>query len=128
MISIEQKKFIKKIKTKKFLILFTQLLLFSLFIVVWQYLVNKKYINSFITSSPLKIFNTIKNLYQNNNLFIHIFITLKECLIAFLITTLLSFLIAIIMYRFDFFAKVIEPYLITLNSLPKVALGPIIII
>ncbi len=126
--SKEQLNYIKKIKYKKCLILLSQILLFILFIFLWQILANKKIINSFITSSPLKIVNTLVMLYKSNNLFIHIYITLKECLIAFLIATIVSLLIAIIMYYSDFIAKVIEPYLVILNSLPKVALGPIIII
>ena len=126
--SKEQKTYLKKIKINKFLILFTQISIFILFIILWQYLSINNYINSFITSSPLRILNTIKTLYQSNNLFIHIFITIKECIISFILTTLLSFVIAIIMYHNSFISKVIEPYLIALNSLPKVALGPIIII
>lgn len=126
--STEYKIYVQKIKKNKFLIYFTQIFIFILFIFLWQYLSDKNYINSFISSSPVRIVKTIKDLYINNNLFYHIFITLKECLIAFILTTTLSLLIAIIMYRFNFVAKVIEPYLIILNSLPKVALGPIIII
>lgn len=126
--STEYKIYVQKIKKNKFLIYFTQIFIFILFIFLWQYLSDKNYINSFISSSPVRIVKTIKDLYINSNLFYHIFITLKECLIAFILTTTLSLLIAIIMYRFNFVAKVIEPYLIILNSLPKVALGPIIII
>ena len=118
--SIEQKKYLKRIKLNKFLIHFTQIFLLVLILVLWEVLSSNNYINSFITSSPSRIIKTIKNLYINNNLFIHIFVTLKECII--------SFLIAIIMYYNRFISKVIEPYLIMLNSLPKVALGPIIII
>ncbi len=126
--SKEQKKYLTKIKINKLLITLTQILLFIFIIIIWQYLVDKKYINSFITSSPLKIVNTIKNLYLSNNLFNHIFVTLQECIISFILTTFISFIIAIIMYYNKFISKVIEPYLIALNSLPKVALGPIIII
>ncbi len=126
--SYEQQKFIKKIKTKKALIIFCQIFIFILFMLLWQLLSDKNMINSFITSSPLKIFKTLVKLYKNNNLLIHILVTLKECLIAFFITISISLIIAIIMYNNSFIAKVIEPYLIMLNSLPKVALGPIIII
>jgi NitT/TauT family transport system permease protein len=89
---------------------------------------DKNIINSFITSSPIKILKTIKNLYIQNKLFSHILITLKECIIAFILTGFISFIIAILMLYSEFIAKVIAPYLIALNSLPKVALGPIIII
>ena len=126
--SKEQKDFLKKIKRNKMIILMTQISIFILFILIWQILSNKSIINTFITSSPKKILITIKNLYIQNNLFTHIFITVKETLISFVITSILSLLISIILYNHSFIAKVLDPYLTILNSLPKVALGPIIII
>ena len=126
--SKEQKDFLKKIKRNKMIILMTQISIFILFILIWQILSNKSIINTFITSSPKKILITIKNLYIQNNLFTHIFITVKETLISFVITSILSLLISIILYNLSFIAKVLDPYLTILNSLPKVALGPIIII
>lgn len=126
--SKEQKDFLKKIKRNKIIILMTQISIFILFILIWQILSNKNIINTFITSSPKKILITIKNLYIQNNLFTHIFVTVKETLISFVITSILSLLISIILYNYSFIAKVLDPYLTILNSLPKVALGPIIII
>lgn len=126
--SKEQKDFLKKIKRNKIIILMTQISIFILFILIWQILSNKNIINTFITSSPKKILITIKNLYIQNNLFTHIFVTVKETLISFVITSILSLLISIILYNNSFIAKVLDPYLTILNSLPKVALGPIIII
>ena len=126
--SKEQKEYIKKIKKEKILILITQISIFILFILLWQTLSDYNIINSFITSSPKQIFITIKNLYLQNNLFPHIFITIEETIISFIITSILSILISILLYNHNFIAKVIDPYLTILNSLPKVALGPIIII
>jgi NitT/TauT family transport system permease protein len=74
------------------------------------------------------IVKTIIELYENNNLFIHIIVTIKETIVAFIITSTLSLIIGIILYCSKFLSKVIEPFLTILNSLPKVALGPIIII
>lgn len=126
--SNEHKKYIKKLKLNKLLITITQFSIFIFFIIIWQYLSNHNYINSFITSSPSRIMNTISKLYIENNLFIHIWITIKETIISFIITTLVSIIISIILYESNFLSKVIDPYLTVLNSLPKVALGPIIII
>lgn len=126
--SKEQKEYIKKIKKEKILILITQISIFILFILLWQTLSDYNIINSFITSSPKQIFITIKNLYLQNNLFPHILITIEETIISFIITSILSILISILLYNHNFIAKVIDPYLTILNSLPKVALGPIIII
>lgn len=126
--SNEHKKYLRKLKSNKLLVSITQISIFIFFIIIWQFLASHNYINSFITSSPSKILSTISKLYVENNLFIHIWITIKETIISFMITTLLSIIISIILYESDFLSKVIDPYLTILNSLPKVALGPIIII
>lgn len=126
--SSEHKLYLRKLKVNKILISITQINIFIFFIIIWQFLASNNYINSFITSSPLKILNTISNLYIENNLFIHIWITIKETIFSFIITTILSIFISIILYESEFLSKVIDPYLTIFNSLPKVALGPIIII
>lgn len=126
--SNEHKKYLRKLKLNKLLISITQISIFIFFIIIWQFLASHNYINSFITSSPSKILSTISKLYIENNLFIHIWITIKETIISFMITTFLSIIISVILYESDFLSKVIDPYLTILNSLPKVALGPIIII
>lgn len=124
----EHKNYIYKILLFKYLVLFFQISLLIFVILLWQFLVDKNYINSFITSSPIMIIKTIIELYENNNLFIHIIVTIKETIVAFIITSTLSLIIGIILYCSKFLSKVIEPFLTILNSLPKVALGPIIII
>lgn len=126
--SKEQKKFLIKQKIYKRLILITQVSLFIFLILIWQILSDKNIINSFITSSPRNIIKTLITLYKENNLFFHIYTTLKETLISFTLTTIISLIISILLYHYNFLSKVVEPYLIILGSMPKVALGPIIII
>ncbi len=124
----EQKKFIKNYNSKKRLIIITQISIAVTFILLWEILARLNLINTFISSSPSEVIATIADLFKNNNIFLHIFTTLKETLIAFFITLFISLLISILLYRFEFLSKVLDPYLTMLNSLPKVALGPIIII
>jgi len=126
--SKDQIKYLKKQKRYKYFTILTQLLIFLTFIFTWQILSDKNIINTFITSSPKNIISTLITLYKENNLFLHIYVTLKETLLSFTITTLLSLLISIILYNYKFLSKVLDPYLTILGSLPKVALGPIIII
>ena len=128
MTSPEQKKYLRKRKINKILVITVQLFILIFFIFLWQYLADKSLINTFITSSPQKVLETILELYQTGNLFNHIYITIYETIVSFLIGTILGIIIAILMYNSPFFSKVIDPYLTILNSLPKVALGPIIII
>ncbi len=126
--SINQINYLKKIKRKKIIISIIQIMLLVLFILMWELLSNKEIINSFIFSSPSKIVKCIIDLYKNNNLFYHLYITLKEVLISFILGTAIGFIGAIIFYYVDILKKIFDPYLNLLNSLPKVSLGPLLII
>lgn len=124
----EHKKFILKKKKENLIIKVSQIFILFIFIFTWEILAKSEIIDSFITSSPSNIIKTLINLYNQKNLFIHIFITLKEVIISFFITTFLSLIISIILYTNKTISKIFDPYLTILNSLPKVALGPLIII
>lgn len=126
--SINQIKYLKKIKRKKMIISVIQIMLLVLFILTWELLSSKEIINGFIFSSPSKIIKCIIDLYKNNNLFYHLYITLKEVLISFILGTAIGFIGAIIFYYVDILKKIFDPYLNLLNSLPKVSLGPLLII
>jgi len=126
--SKEQAKYLKKKKKEKLIVLFIQVIIITSFFVLWEYLSNNNYINSFIFSSPSKIVTTITGLISSNNLFSHIITTIYEVVIAFVLGIVLSFIIALILYEFPLIAKIVDPFLTMLNSLPKVALGPLIII
>lgn len=128
MYSKEHKEYIKKIKINKILIFLVQITIIIGLTIIWQFLADKQIINTFITSSPKEVIKTLINLYNQNNIFNHIYITIYETFISFIIGTIIGTLIAIILWWNKFIAKVMDPYLTILNSLPKVALGPIIII
>lgn len=128
MYSREHLKFIKKIKKEKRLIRLFQILIILLFIIIWQILADLNVINTFIFSSPKMVIKTIISLHNDNNLYHHIWVTTYETLISFSLGTILGCLIASILWWNRFIAKIFDPYLTILNSLPKVALGPIIII
>ena len=126
--SDEHKNYLKNIKHVKYKIIFLQILLIAIIIFLWEFLVNKEILSAFLYSSPSRIINTIKDLIVNGNFFNHIFITLYEVLIAFFLGITIGFILAIILYEFKLFAKIIDPFLTMINSLPKIALGPLIII
>lgn len=126
-VSEDRKKYLKKLKIEKVAVIFTQIILVVGFIAIWEILANKGVIDSFIMSSPSRIVKTFLNLAQND-LLNHIRVTCIETIIGFLLGTFLGSIIAIILWWSKFISKVSEPFLVVLNSLPKVALGPIIII
>lgn len=122
------KKYLSNIRKEKFLVVITQMFILVFLIMLWQYAADMEWINTFITSSPRDVVNTIIDLYRGNNLFNHIWVTIYETIISFLLGTLLGIIIAIVMWYNKFISKVIDPYLTIFNSLPKVSLGPILII
>ena len=128
MYSKEHIKYLKKLKRDKIIIFSVQILISILFIVIWQLLANFNLINTFISSSPSKVVKTIINLHQTNDLFQHIYTTVYETVISFTVGTFIGIVIATILWWNNFLSRILDPYLIILNSLPKVALGPIIII
>lgn len=105
----------------------TRVLIIIFTIIIWEILSRNNIINSFIFSSPTKILKCISELIHNN-LLSHIFTTLNETIIAFILSLIISFILSILFYSFKFIFRVIEPLLTMLNSMPKIALGPIIII
>ena len=128
MYSNEHKQYLKKKKRKKILILLMQIAILATIIITWQLLADFKIINTFITSSPSNVVKTIITLYNDNNLFNNIWTTIYETIMSFSLGTIIGIIIAIILWYSNFLYKVIDPYLTIINSLPKIALGPIIII
>lgn len=125
--SNERKKYLRKLKLEKFLVLGSQILLLVVFLSLWEFAANKELIDSFITSSPSRIIKTFGD-FASNNLLMHTKVTCYETIVGFVLGTIMGIIIAIILWWSKFIAKVLDPYLVVLNSLPKVALGPIIII
>ena len=121
-------KYLKKMRRNKLLVRSLQIAVILLFFATWELVAYLKLIDPFIISSPSRIVKIIISLAKKNNLFPHIFATLYETVLGFLISTVLGTLIAVILWWSPIVIEVAEPYLITLNALPKVALGPLIII
>ena len=109
-------------------VLLTQIIIVFLFLGAWELLAHYNLINTFIFSSPYRIVHTTIDLIINYNLFYHIFVSLLEIIVSFVLGIFIAFLISILLYLNPFIAKVVDPFLTMLNSMPKVALGPIIII
>lgn len=125
--SDERKKYLRSIKVGKIKVLATQIIIVVALTALWEVMANLGKIDSFITSQPSRILKTIANL-SSNNLYEHLKITCVETIYGFVLGTAMGAVIAIILWWFPFASKVSEPFLVVLNSLPKVALGPIIII
>ncbi len=94
---------------------------------LWELAAQTGAIDPFITSCPSRIFKTLAEI-ETSDLFVHIGYTLLECIIGFFAASAIGILVAVALWRFVKLRRVLEPYIVVLNALPKIALGPIIII
>ncbi len=126
--SDEHKKYLEDIKRKKVIVGVFRFLIITAFLVVWELLARFKIINTFLFSSPSSVVTTLMGLIKENNLFSHIGITLYEVMVSFLVATVIGLIVATLFWRFEIASRIMDPYITILNSLPKVALGPLLII
>lgn len=127
-VSEDHAEFLYKLRKRNITIRFFQLSILIGVIICWELLANAEIINSFLMSQPSRICNLLIEMFRDGRLFHHIRVTLVEHLIGFTSGTLLGTIIAIMLWWSDYLFDLMEPYLIILNSIPKVALGPVIIV
>lgn len=126
--SAEQKMYLAKRKKEKYLINLSRILIFLGFLLLWEVSARKGWIDSFIFSSPAAIVRNFIEMSQNQELFTHIGITLAETLISFFFVVTLGTGTAVLLWSFPKLSRILEPYLVVLNSLPKSALAPLLIV
>ena len=127
-ISKERQLYLKKIRKENIIVSLARFLIVFIFIIGWEVLARMELINTFTFSSPSRIIETIIGLLNNGGLFSHIRVTLYETLYSFFLATVIGIIIATLLWSNKIISRIIDPYLTILNSLPKVALGPLIII
>lgn len=126
-LSKERVIYLKTEKRRKKMILIWQIGILVCFIGIWEISAALGAIDSFILSQPSRIWDTCINMAQNG-LLMHIGVTVYETLVGFTLGVIAGTVLASILWWSSFISKVSEPYLVVLNSLPKIALGPVIII
>ncbi|SKA83817.1 NitT/TauT family transport system permease protein [Clostridium sp. USBA 49] len=125
--SLEHKQYLKKVKRRNTIIIIVRLGILIAFFSIWEIAASFKWIDPFLTSSPSRMIKSLITVYNEGTLFRHIFITCIETVIGFLLSTIIGTLIAILLWWSDFANRVLDPYIVVLNALPKIALAPIII-
>lgn len=127
-ISPAQRKFLQKIRHEKYLITLSRILLFLGFLILWEVSARKGWIDSFIFSSPFEIWTTFFSMIKDQSLLSHIGVTVMETLVSFAFVVILGIGTAVFLWASPKLSLVLEPYLVTLNSLPKSALAPLLIV
>lgn len=126
-VSNEHMKFVKDNKRKARMITIVRWIILIVFFSLWEVAGDLKWIDPFFISTPSRVFTSLDNIYKEGTIFTHIGVTCYETVLGFTLGMLIGISIAILLWWFDFLAKLLDPYIIVLNALPKVALAPIII-
>ena len=122
-----REKYLAGIKRRKSAVLTVQLFIIFSFLLLWELLTRAKIVDSFIFSSPSRIFDMFTVMAQSG-LGEHIMVTMLETWVGFALGVALGMVIAILMWFSPFISSVLSPFLVVLHSLPKIALGPVIIV
>lgn len=125
--SDEHRKYLQNVKINKRKIIITQIIILIVFFAWWEISGDIGLVDPFLTSTPSRMIKSLMKIYNEGTLFRHILITCGETILGFLLGTILGTIIAVLLWWSDFISKVLDPYLVVLNALPKVALAPIII-
>ncbi|HBV67867.1 MAG TPA: sulfonate ABC transporter permease [Clostridiales bacterium] len=127
-ISKEHREYLKSVKRDKSFIRTTQILVFVVFIAIWEGAARYKLIDTFLISSPGAISELIFKFIKDGSLFKHLYVSTTETVAGFFAGTLAGLGIAVLLWWFEKLARITDPYIVILNSLPKTALAPIIIL
>ena len=126
-VSRERTLYLRRKRRRTHLVHACQIGFLVFFFAQWEISARLGWIDSFILSQPSRILETLRNMSQNH-LMMHVGVTLYETLTGFVLGVLLGVATAVVLWWSGFVSRVAEPYLVVLNSLPKIALGPVIII
>lgn len=123
-----QEKFVRKQKRSHLLILLARVLLLVVFVFAWEYASRNEWIDSFIFSSPTEITDCFLRMLKDHTILHHIAVTLGETMLSFILSIVIGVLAAVLLWACRWLAQVLEPFLVVLNSLPKSALAPLLIV
>ncbi|MFA9377483.1 MAG: ABC transporter permease [Lachnotalea sp.] len=126
--SIRQYEYMRENVKDKRSITASRIIIFIVFISLWQLTTNLGLIDSFIFSSPVKIVSCFYSMLLDGTILHHIFITLAETFVSFFLVIILGVLVSVLLWSNKKLSAILEPYLVVLNSLPKSALAPLLIV
>lgn len=123
-----QKHFLDKQKRHKQIVRVSRVLILLSFFFIWEFTANVGIIDSFIFSSPSKIALCFWEMALDKSIFLHMGVTLYETIVSFLLVIAISILMAVALWFSPKLSEIMDPYLVVLNSLPKSALAPLLIV
>lgn len=127
-VKLLHEKYLNSLKLQNRWVRFYQLVIFITFFIGWEAASKFHWVDPLIFSSPSKIWLLFLDKLQDGSLLSNLGVTLTETVFGFILGTLMGTILAALLWWFPLLSKILDPYLVILNSMPKVALGPILIV
>ena len=128
MLTEAQREFIEKEQFHKRKVAICRMMVLVMLLAVWELCANLRMIDAFIFSSPSRVFLCFRDMVLDKSIFIHMGITVFETLVSFVLVIVLGLAAAVLLWSSRSVSEIMEPYLVMLNSLPKSALAPLLIV
>lgn len=87
-----------------------------------------RWLDPFWFSSPLRILTHLIQWTREGTLFAHLMVTLRETFLGYLLGSVAGIVVGAALSRLEFLAKVLDPFIVAANGIPRVALAPLFII
>ncbi len=126
--SAEHGAYLRRLRRRRQGVALCRGLVLLLFFGLWELGARLAWFDPFILSSPSRVLGTLGRLWGEGRLLMHVGVTLYETVMGFLIGTGLGIFLAVVLWWLPFLNRVLDPYLVVLNALPKIALGPVLIV
>lgn len=123
-----QRDFIEKERVHRRKVRVCRTMLLAVLLAAWELCANLGVIDAFIFSSPSGVFLCFRNMALDKSIFIHLSVTIFETLVSFVLVIVLGLATAVLLWSSRTASEILEPYLVMLNSLPKSALAPLLIV
>jgi NitT/TauT family transport system permease protein len=118
-------RYLRGLRLERGLVAAAQLLVLAGALLLWEAAADRYWVNPMLTSKPSKVWVTILKLASSGTLWHHLGVTMRETAVGFAAGLLIGVTAAVALWWWRPLARVMDPYLVVLNALPKVALGPI---
>ncbi len=100
----------------------------GVFIAIWWIYVAVKHVPAYILPSPPKVWNSLEKMFVKGTVYPHLWTTTYEVILGFVIGAFLGVVLGYIFIKVDALKTMLMPYLIFLQTAPKIALVPLFVI
>lgn len=117
--------YLKRVRLRRRMIVVSQAVLVLLFLALWEIAPRMNWVNPMLTSYPSAIWRVFVEPIGDGTLLSHTWITFVETIVGFSISMALGVGVAVILWWSEFLYRVLDPFMVVANALPKIALMPI---